>query len=220
VAGTSRDQRREKILEATWKLIARDGLSATSMRTLAAEAGYANGALSYYFGGKDELLRAAFEHVLGATNARIERATRGLRGLAALRAFCTEIVPDDALKLLEARVVMPFWSTAVTDRGFARLHERAMLGWRKQMRGYLSQAVASGELPTPRRRSEHAEVAELLLTIMSGMQVLAVLTPKQHTPLVMAKMIDDCLQQLSVQRRAEARSGELPLRRGKGKTAR
>ena len=193
----SEHDRRTNILDSTWKLIARDGLSATSMRALAAEAGYANGALAYYFEGKDDLMRAALEYVLHATNRRIAAATSGLRGLTALRAFCKEIVPDDELKLLEARVVLPFWSAAITNPAFAGLHADAMSEWRKQLRKYLAQAVSLGELRRPEEPREHADVAETLATMMDGMQVRAVLLPKHHTPRVMWKMIDDCLQRLS-----------------------
>jgi AcrR family transcriptional regulator len=198
VASQSRkDDRRDKILESTWQLIARHGLAATNMRALAAEAGYANGALAYYFAGKDDLVRATYEYVLLQTNLRIDAATRGLRGLSALRAFCIEIVPDDELKLLEARVVVPFWSTALTDRTFASLFARDMSSWRKQMRKYLSEAAALGEIAAPRHRREHPEAIEALVSMLTGMQILAVLNPEQHTPRMMRKMLDDVLLRLA-----------------------
>jgi len=199
-----KDERRDKILECTWKLIARDGLAATNMRALAKEAGYANGALAYYFEGKDDLVRAAYEYVLQQTTLRMAAATHGLRGLAALRAFCNEIVPDDELKLLEARVVVPFWSTAITDAKFSELFERDMQSWRKQMRRYLSEAVALEEIPAPERVAEHAEAVEALVSLLAGMQVLATLTPKQHTPRMMRTLLAGLLARLSEPRVAEA----------------
>src|SRR4029079_1979703 len=90
-----RQERRQRILAKTWRLIAREGMQAASMRALAEEAGYANGALAYYFSGKDDLIRAAFEYVLGQTAARIARACAGLTGLAALEKFCEEMLPLD-----------------------------------------------------------------------------------------------------------------------------
>lgn len=192
----SKDERREKILESTWKLIARDGLGATNMRSLAAEAGYANGALAYYFEGKEDLLRAAFEYVLNQTRQRIAAATHGLRGLAALRVFCAEMLPDDDLKVLEARVVLPFWSSALTDAGFAALHERALLSFRRHLRKCLSQAAASKEIPAPRNKAQHVASAEALLTILTGVQVLGALSPKQHNKAMMWTIVDNFVQQL------------------------
>lgn len=196
----SKEQRREEILESTWRLIARDGLAASSMRALAAEAGYANGALAYYFESKEELLRAAYEYVSRQTMRRTMAATRDLRGIAALRAFCIEIVPDDALKLLEARVVVPFWSSALTDARLADTFERDMKSWRKQMLGHLAEAVKGGELPRPLDRSVHREAVEELLSLLSGMQVLAVLTPVPHSPRMMRNLVDAALQRLGERR--------------------
>jgi AcrR family transcriptional regulator len=192
-----RDRRREQILESTWKLIARSGLGATNMRALAREAGYANGALAHYFSGKEELLRAAFEYVSQATMRRIADSTRGLSGLAALRAFCAEILPDDELKALEARVVLPFWSSALTEPAFAALHATTMNAWRRQMRRYLRQAVAAGEIPRPRWPDQHAEQVEALLSMLMGSQVLGVLTPVQHGARLMRKLVSEFLAALA-----------------------
>ena len=193
----TKDVRRDRILESTWKLIARDGLGATSMRALAAEAGYANGALAYYFEGKEDLLRAAFEYVLDQTTARIAAATRDQRGLTALRSFCAEMLPDDELKLLEARVVMPFWSSALTEPAFAALHERALASCRKYILRCLREAVTLREISSPRSSHQHEEAAEMLMSILTGAQVLGVLTPASHTPAMMWKIVDEFLARLT-----------------------
>ncbi|HEX6239349.1 MAG TPA: TetR/AcrR family transcriptional regulator, partial [Polyangiales bacterium] len=176
----SKDQRRREILDSTWKSIAKRGLTGTNMRALAAEAGYANGALAYYFAGKDELLEATFDHVQKQTMARVRRAARGLKGIAALRAFAAEMMPDDALKRLEARVVVPFWASAITQRSFAALHERALVTFRGEIRRCLREAVRLREIPPPTRTGQQREQAETLLAALMGIQVLAVLSPKQH----------------------------------------
>lgn len=154
------------------------------------------GALAYYFQGKDELLRAAFECVLAQTSSRITTATRELRGLAALRAFCAEMLPIDELRVLEARVVVPFWSSALTDRSFAELHEQALAGFRKALRKYLSQAVSLREIPPPNTPKQHTQAAETLLSILHGAQVLGVLSPERHTKAVIWAMVEDFVRQL------------------------
>lgn len=196
VARKSKDERRDQILESTWKLIARDGLAASNMRSLAAEAGYANGALAYYFDGKDDLLEAVFEYVLSQTLARIAEATRELRGLAALRAFCGEMLPDNQLKVLEARVVLPFWSSALTHPGFAEQHERGLTAFRSSIRKYLTQAVTLHEIPPPSNKAQHTTASETLLTILTGVQVLGVLSPKQHSKTMMWTMVDEFIEKL------------------------
>lgn len=50
---------RERLIEATFTVVARDGLEATSVKTIAAEAGITPGLLHYHFPTKDALLEAA-----------------------------------------------------------------------------------------------------------------------------------------------------------------
>jgi AcrR family transcriptional regulator len=64
------EQRRREIVEAAWRLVARGGFAAATMREIAAEAGFANGALKYYFDSKDDLLIAAFQHTFYRVNER------------------------------------------------------------------------------------------------------------------------------------------------------
>ncbi|MBT2522576.1 TetR family transcriptional regulator [Arthrobacter sp. ISL-28] len=65
------DQRRAELVEGTWRIIARDGIESATMRGIAAEAGFANGAVKPYFATKEETLTFAFAHVYDATNMRI-----------------------------------------------------------------------------------------------------------------------------------------------------
>src|SRR5688500_17360808 len=87
------DERRLELVDATWRIIARQGLEGATMREIAMEAGFANGALKPYFPTKDTLLEFAFGHVFNRTNQRIADVTRGKSGLPALRAFCREVLP-------------------------------------------------------------------------------------------------------------------------------
>lgn len=73
-------QRRRDLVEATTRIIVRQGLSGTTMRDIAAEAGFANGVVKSYFGSKADLLAATYVDVYEATNARVALATEGLTG--------------------------------------------------------------------------------------------------------------------------------------------
>jgi AcrR family transcriptional regulator len=56
--------RREEILDAAIRLIARKGFTAVTVRDVAAEAGVVHGLLRHYFAGRDELMAAAFERAV------------------------------------------------------------------------------------------------------------------------------------------------------------
>ena len=192
---TKRTERREEILAATWQLIARQGLRAANMRAIAAEVGYANGALAYYFAGKDDLVRGAYEYVLKQTAARIQLATEKQHGLAALRAFCAEIIPADELKLLEARIVIPFWEGAIHEPAFARLHEEGIADWRKQIRRHLREAEQLGEARALSAKAT-AVLVEQLLSILAGAQVLGVLSGDVHTSRMQNQVVEAFLDGL------------------------
>jgi AcrR family transcriptional regulator len=65
------DQRRRDLVQATLRLIVRQGLDGATMRDIATEAGFANGVVKTYFGSKADLLAATYLYVFEATNARV-----------------------------------------------------------------------------------------------------------------------------------------------------
>ena len=173
-----RAQRRQEILEVTWRLMATRGADAATMREIAREAGYANGALAYYFANKEALVEAAYGYVFDRTNDRIREATVGLRGVAALRAFLVEVMPTTEVTRLEARIVLPFWSRAVADERLAQLNDEAMQRWRRELTALLQQGREDGAVTV----ATPADVlAEQLLAMAMGLQVLAT-TPRAPTP--------------------------------------
>lgn len=173
------EQRRAEIVSATWRLIARKGIGATTMRQIATEAGFANGALRHYFANKDDLLFRAYRHVFDATNERFASNANGLTGLAALDALCAEIMPLDEERRLEARIVIPFFEHAINDPAYATLLQDTMDEWVTQFTTHLTQAVQDGDLRTD---LDATTTAEALLALLQGMQITAVLIPEHAAP--------------------------------------
>ncbi|WP_226346735.1 TetR family transcriptional regulator C-terminal domain-containing protein [Agilicoccus flavus] len=72
-------QRRSEISHAVWAVVARNGLDAVSLRTVAAEAGISAGRVQHYFATKDEMvLEAAREMARAAELAARGRTGHGL----------------------------------------------------------------------------------------------------------------------------------------------
>lgn len=65
------DARRTALAEAVWRLVARGGVEAVSLRSAAAEAGVSMGRVQYYFASKDDLLLYGLEHAHRRMEARI-----------------------------------------------------------------------------------------------------------------------------------------------------
>jgi AcrR family transcriptional regulator len=186
--------RRAEIIDATWRLIARRGIDATTMREIAREMGMANGALTHYFPDKNAIIQAAFEYVFQATNDRIAARLGNAVGLEALRVFCREVMPVDDVTLLEARVVIPFWQRALTDARMEAVFVDSMAQWRRDVEGYLARARADGDVRTP--VPDHV-LAEQLLAMITGLQILATLTPGTTTAALQTTLLDTFLAGLT-----------------------
>ncbi len=68
------EERRAVIIAAAVRVLAREGITETTTRKIAAEAGANQAMISYYFGGKDELLYAVLQEMMRRTG-EIARAS-------------------------------------------------------------------------------------------------------------------------------------------------
>ncbi|MET8800381.1 TetR/AcrR family transcriptional regulator [Nocardia sp. NPDC004568] len=182
-------ERRRAIIEAAWRLIADRGIDGITMRDLAAEAGYANGALSHYFSGKDEILCTAFEYVIESTDLRIENSVGARHGLAALRRMCLEIMPVTDETRLEARIAVSLWQRAMNDPAMAEFNNVAVAAWKSRLTRYWAEAIAAGELPD----TDLGIGVESLMTMMIGLQVTAVLGAAASSRRSQLAMVDSLL---------------------------
>jgi AcrR family transcriptional regulator len=187
------DERRLSIVHATWRLIAAKGFRATTMREIAKASGVANGGLFPYFRDKQELIGATFEHVFAATNERFAAVRADRVGLAALRELLLQIFPLDEERILEARIVIPFWEYAANEPGLRELHDGRLELWRSEIADDLEAAKRLGEV---RDDVDVSLATDQLMAMLNGVQMLAVLTPAKATPKRLTAMLDDYLRLL------------------------
>ncbi|ANJ27768.1 TetR/AcrR family transcriptional regulator [Agromyces aureus] len=187
------DERRLEIVRATWRLIAEKGFRATTMREIAKSAGVANGGLFPYFRNKEELIGATFEHVYSATNARFAAVRADLEGMPALRELMLQIFPLDEERILEARIVIPFWEYAANDPALLALHERTMDEWRVEIADHLERAKQLGQA---RADLDVAVATDHLMAFVDGVQVIAVVSPASAAPARLTRLLEGYLDLL------------------------
>jgi DNA-binding transcriptional regulator YbjK len=73
-----RGARRLELLDATLRVVARDGPNAASHRAVAAEAGVPLGSTTYYFSSREEMLQEALRHAASNEVARIRARVESL----------------------------------------------------------------------------------------------------------------------------------------------
>lgn len=170
------ESRRDEVLEATWRVMARAGIEGASVREIAAEAGYSTGVIAHYFKDKDDVVRSALRRVWLREAERIAERTAGLSGMAALRATVAEVLPSGDERKLEMAVWLCFWGRAVGDDHLVADQKRYYGSWRALLRRQLSEAQALGELKTG---LEPAAEAVRLAAIIDGLSIQAVFEPER-----------------------------------------
>ena len=120
------DARRDEILSATWRVIARDGIARATIRAIAREAGCSRGILAHYFDDKADILGSALLMSHRRVVARMEARAAGLTGLAALRVIMLEALPLDSERDLEAQIEISFWGRALGNPALRRAAARGV----------------------------------------------------------------------------------------------
>ena len=98
------NRRRRALLDATVRVIGRDGLAAVTQRAVAAEAGLPPSAVYYYFAALDDLVTAVFVDVNDRFLAELRALPSGddaLRAIAAATVASTRRRRDEVLAELE-----------------------------------------------------------------------------------------------------------------------
>ena len=100
------DERRREIARATWRVLARDGVAAVSVRNVAAESGLSTGALRHYFADQAGLLLFAAQHTVERIVQRMqaELADRDRPPIEVVQSLLEQLLPLDEERRTETAV--------------------------------------------------------------------------------------------------------------------
>lgn len=139
VSAEHRAARREEIIDATVRCVAREGFHKTTMAAVIAESGLSAGAVYGYFKGKDELIRATAERTVGTFTGTLHAVATGPGPVTVAGTLGVLL---QALETLAAqhdgafpRVAVQAWAEALRDDQVAQLVrarvESLRSGWRE-----------------------------------------------------------------------------------------
>ncbi|GGI46366.1 AcrR family transcriptional regulator [Agromyces flavus] len=106
-------ERREQILDATLRLVARDGFAGVTLRDVAAEVGVVHGLIRHYFATREQLVAAAFDAAVLAESVQDDELAERLEPVAALADWLSTTPREHYLVWIDA------WSEAPRN---AELH--------------------------------------------------------------------------------------------------
>jgi AcrR family transcriptional regulator len=166
--------RKTEILEATCRVIAREGADGLRMGTVAREAGVSSALLHYYFDTRGDLLMQAFEHAdvqadqaAEAALADIPSAIDRLRRLLLIYAGADAVFRDDWVLWVE------MWRSAIFDERLAESVRRSSAAWLDQISELIEGArdegtIAPGVVVADAAQRLAATVDGVGLQILSG----------------------------------------------------
>jgi len=170
------DARRLSLIEATARVLARDGAAGASVRNIAAEAGVSPGLVGHYFDGVDALIAATYTHVgeqvSAALGAAITAAGRDPR--ARLSAYVTASFDPPIADPALLATWLAFWSLVKARPAIAALHDDIYAGYRRDLEALLGDCgITTGEL----------RLAAITITaLVDGLWLELCLSPHSFTP--------------------------------------
>ena len=155
------EERRRRIADVAIDVIAREGLSAATVRRIADEAGFSTTAVTHYFADKQELLSWTFEVLAGIGVERFEAVLAQTPG-DIVGALMT-MTASDAGTVRRWRAYLAFWDQAARDPQFAALHrgstQAGLDGIARVVRARLGE------------RADVAKISRLLSAVVQGISL-------------------------------------------------
>jgi DNA-binding transcriptional regulator YbjK len=166
-------ERRTAVLDATLRLLAREGPRAITHRAVAKEAGTSLRATTYYFASRDELLAEALAHYAVTALARFEEVpvpdlSRADEPIGAAANVLAEIVLSD-LEADRAGLVAEYEIVLEISRSGAL--EAPYRAWQARLEAMLARYATQLGSKTP------ALVARVVLATLRGLEIEALARP-------------------------------------------
>jgi AcrR family transcriptional regulator len=183
--------RREQIVRATIRCLAREGYTRLTMKKVAREAGVSQGILHYYFADKRAMLAATLDAVtrdldrrVAAAQSRSGRAPRAR--LRALLRACLEV----AVRRPEFWVVfVEFWGEMLHDRRLRALNTAVYSRTRRLIARLIADGVQAGQF----RPVDPGRAAAVVLGLVDGLSLQLTFDPDAFDVAEATRFCDDAL---------------------------
>jgi AcrR family transcriptional regulator len=169
------DVRRQALIDATRRCMARDGVEGATVRRICEEAGVSAGLLRHHFGGKDALMAETY----AAMVAELDEATKTLLrqpGLCAhdrlSRAIMVTLKPPLAAPD-RRRVQIAFWDLVPRNAVIAETHKALYRTYRRDLAGVIAEAARDDEVDV-----DAPALARAVTALLDGLWLQMCLEPR------------------------------------------
>ena len=179
--------RKLEILEATCRVIAREGTDGLRMGTVAHEAGVSSALIHYYFATRDDLLAQAFNHADHKADLAAAEALVGIDSpLDRLRRLLLVYSGNEVVFREDWVLWVEMWRSAIFDERLAENVRRSNAAWMQQIEELIEEAAGEGSI------APDVNVVDAALRLAAvvdglGLQILpGVLTRERAAELILA----------------------------------
>jgi AcrR family transcriptional regulator len=188
-----RSARHGEIVDAAVLVIARDGLSGASLRSIAREMGYTTGVVMHHFRNKEELLVATAEAVFGPFEQLLSEALLMQDTFEGLRRVCVLPLPTTPAKRVIPRIYAQVLANAETEPAFAEAFRARYAAIRDSVRTLLANGQENGSLCVGFDPTAQCDV---LCALIDGLALHAVSEPSRFPPDRLVKLVTQELEKL------------------------
>ncbi len=192
LGAAAKELRRQNLLGAAWRCLARGGYRNLSVDDVCVEAGVSKGAFYTYFGQKQDLLLALLDDDAASLDHLVTQAAGRSGGARQIRRFVAALVDRGA----DAGVVQlraDLWAEIATDEVVQARFLEAMRQRRVRLAGLIEEAVKAGELVDVPANA----FAAVFLDLGDGLMLHQVLDPSGFRWVNVRRAVDALLDGLT-----------------------
>jgi AcrR family transcriptional regulator len=188
------DERRQKLAEAVWRIILREGLGSVSVRKIASEADVSPGSLRHYFSNQSDLLCFSMNLVSQHVRQRIVGKHYTGESLEEILTMITELLPINDEQRAEGQVWLAFIGLAIYEPNIRLLRIQV----HKEMDEYFHHVVVCLSKCCKIKKGIAFQMeAKLLHSLVDGLALHSLIHPELMTADEMISIVKHHLNQLS-----------------------
>lgn len=192
-----KEQRRQRLIDAAWRCVARGGYRSLSVDDVCTEAGLSKGAFYTYFDQKQDLLLALLDDDAAGLSDVVADAAEQPNGVEQIRRFVASVV-DRGSDAAAVQLRADLWAEIAADDALRERFLEAMQQRRARLAGLITEATAAGELVEVPANA----LAAVFLALGDGLMLHRALDPSGFRWSNVRRAIDALLEGLRPERRA------------------
>ena len=187
----TREKRRQQLIDATRKCIARKGMGSITLGDVAGVAGLSQGIVNLHFESKENLLNETLRYLADEYKTQFNRTLeKSVPGAASkLRALMALDLSPSVLDRRKLAVWFAFWGEVKSRPRYQAICEKSDEYYDKVLGSLCDELIADGEY----ENVSSAAVATVLTSVTNGMWLSYLISPKRFDRHIATNAVDEYL---------------------------